>query len=145
MQAVAPIVPQLLNAVGQSKKNFYYSLACAIVLPAGFVVGANVGLLGVAMAWTIGYPLVVSLLFYFGAQALDLPFWHMAKMFRGLAVVLPAAGFALLLRWLLAHVAQASPGTVALVGGSATLLVTMAFAYYRERDTIASFRGGKKS
>jgi O-antigen/teichoic acid export membrane protein len=47
IRSVAPLVPQLLNALGHARLNFFYSLACAIVLPVAFLIGCQFGITGV--------------------------------------------------------------------------------------------------
>jgi O-antigen/teichoic acid export membrane protein len=52
-------LPPLFNALGRPDINSRYSAVCAVVFPAGFVLGAwTAGLLGVCAAWTILYPVV---------------------------------------------------------------------------------------
>ena len=139
IQAVAPLIPQLLNAVGLSRLNFLYSLTCAVVLPVGFVIGAKYGLAGVATAWAIGYPLVVLVLLYFGAQAMGLPAWHMAKTFLGLVVVIPTFAVGYVLEHMLSG-AGLSPAAVAAVGGTTTLVLALALTYVRERKALRALR-----
>ncbi len=89
LRCVSPLVPQLLNAVGQARLNFYYSLSNAIFMPAAFVVGGLFGPFGVAYAWLTAYPLVVLLLFWYGSRVLELPLaTFVTKTFTGV-VVLP--------------------------------------------------------
>ncbi len=79
VRCVSPLIPQLLNAVGRPKKNFYYSLICVLVLPAAFAVGAQFSLEGVGVAWLIGYPIVSLVLFSFAQKVLEMPVVDFAK------------------------------------------------------------------
>ncbi|MFB6232569.1 MAG: lipopolysaccharide biosynthesis protein, partial [Salinibacter sp.] len=40
LRSVSALVPQLLNAVGEARLNFFYSLANSLLMPAAFLVGA---------------------------------------------------------------------------------------------------------
>ena len=73
LRCVAPLIPQLLNALGHFKLNFYYSTLCVMVMPPVFYIGAQISLLGVVYAWLIIYPLVALLLLYFALRYLELP------------------------------------------------------------------------
>jgi len=53
IRAVAPLVPQLLNAVGRARQNFFYSLACSVLMPVAFLIGSRFGVSGVAAGWLV--------------------------------------------------------------------------------------------
>lgn len=72
LRCVTPLIPQLLNALGHSKLNFYYSALCASVMPLAFYLGAQISLYGVVYAWLLIYPLVILLLIYFAQKYLRL-------------------------------------------------------------------------
>lgn len=62
-RSVSALVPQLLNAVGEARRNFFYSLANSFLMPTAFLIGAQVSLTGVAWAWVVAFPVAVLLLF----------------------------------------------------------------------------------
>jgi teichuronic acid exporter len=63
---VAASLPPFLNVLGRSDLTLYDSIVCAVVMPLGFIIGAETaGLAGVCVAWLIGYPLIVAGLFHF--------------------------------------------------------------------------------
>ena len=137
IRSVAPLVPQLLNAVGRARLNFLYALSCSVLMPIAFLVGSAFSITGVAVAWLVVYPIVVMILFYFGSQAVQM--WlpgFVIKIMAGLAVVLPVALFGLGLRLLLLDLLGASTSVVVIAGIAGTLLLGLAVAYLRERDTI---------
>jgi O-antigen/teichoic acid export membrane protein len=96
LRCVSPLVPQLLNATGQARLNFFYSLSNAIFMPAAFVIGGMFGPFGVAYAWVTAYPLVVLLLFWFGARVLEMPLsGFVLKTFSGALILPVVAGMTL--------------------------------------------------
>ncbi|MBN1272210.1 MAG: lipopolysaccharide biosynthesis protein [Candidatus Aminicenantes bacterium] len=81
LRCVIPLIPQLLNALGHSKLNFYYSALCAAVLPAAFFAGAQISIYGVVGAWLVFYPLVALQLFFFALKHLSLSWREFAGEF----------------------------------------------------------------
>ncbi len=141
LRCVIPLVPQLLNAVGQARQNFYFNLIGAVLLPLAFIVGGQFGLLGVAWAWSLGYLVVVLPLLWFGARAVAVPPLRFGTtLFRGLGVLVPFAVLALGLR--LGLVMADLPlliktilGTVVTLGLGGVLL------FWRERAVLTLVRG----
>jgi PST family polysaccharide transporter len=64
-RALATIFPPLLVAIGEAKRNLQFTLLATVVLPALFLIGTRWGVVGVAMAWIIGFPLVSIPLYSF--------------------------------------------------------------------------------
>ena len=141
VRCVSPLVPQLLNAVGQARLNFVFNAAGAVALPVAFLVGAEVGgPMGVAWAWGIAYPLLVMVLFVFGAAVLEMPLGSFtAHSFSGLLVLVPVSALAFGAHWLALSSAD-GPGWMEVVTATVTLTVGLGLGLYRERDTIAVLR-----
>jgi O-antigen/teichoic acid export membrane protein len=59
------LITPALTSRGKEKQALYYSVAGMIVLPAGFIVGVQFGLQGIALAWILVYPLLYSMLLRF--------------------------------------------------------------------------------
>ena len=146
IRAVAPLIPQLLNAVGQARRNFVYSAACAVVLPTSFVVGAQFGIEGVVVAWLIAYPLVVMILFHFGARVLGMPLHRFTvRAMAGLLTVVPTGLLALGMQWILSDVGL-SPDVARLsiaLPGTLTAGWTLAYLLNREAFAVLRRRGSK--
>jgi O-antigen/teichoic acid export membrane protein len=137
IRSVAPLVPQLLNAVGRARLNFIYALSCSVLMPIAFLVGSAFSITGVAVAWLVAYPIVVTILFHFGSRAVMMGLvGFVARTMAGLRIVVPVALCALGLRLLLLNVLAASGPVVVVVGISTTLLLGLGVAYLRERETI---------
>jgi O-antigen/teichoic acid export membrane protein len=141
IRSVSPLVPQLLNAVGEARLNFWYSLSNVVVMPLAFLGGAQFGLIGVGWSWVVGYPVVVGLLFFFGARALGMGLGaFLGRAFSGLALLLPLAAAGIGVQLALEHLAGLGATATLLVGAPLTLLGGLAAAYWSERDTVAFLR-----
>jgi O-antigen/teichoic acid export membrane protein len=142
LRAVSPLIPQLLNAVGQARLNFFYSLSTSILMPLAFLVGAQFSLNGVAWAWATAFPVAVSLLFYFGARALKAPLpMLIGKIVPGGLVLLPALGTGLGLQWLTDAYLPSMPIVALVLGVLGTLGVGLGLVALREREAISVLRG----
>lgn len=141
-RAVAALVPQLLNAVGKARLNFFYALASAIAMPLAFYLGGQFSLNGVAWAWVAAYPLVVGLLFLFSARILEMSFLAvLVRIAPSIAVLIPTLGVGLAARWVGTTYFAAYP--ISTVGGGAalTVFVGVGLIALREREAIAVIRG----
>src|SRR2546422_179035 len=59
-RAVTPLLPQVLNVVGETRLSMQYGLLCVTVLPTGFyLLGARWGTVGLALVWVVVFPLLV--------------------------------------------------------------------------------------
>ncbi len=145
LKAIAPLVPQLLNAVGKARLSFFYSLACAIVLPIAFVIGAQSGLRGVVIAWVTAYPVVVLLLFYFGSVALEIKPLQMIRVFAGIRVAGPVFAIEIGLYYLLHEALAISDGWTAAIGAPLSLVCAVLVSLWAERHNIAALRAKGKA
>jgi O-antigen/teichoic acid export membrane protein len=141
-RSVSALVPQLLNAVGEARLNFYYSLANALLMPTAFLIGAQVSLAGVAWAWVVAFPGAVMLLFYFGAQALEMPLHTvLGRIVPAGLVLVPALGVALGAQWLAEAYLPQMPLLALTLGVLSTLGVGLGVIAWHEREAIAVIRG----
>ncbi len=78
LRAVGFLGPPLLDGIGRPELTLRYMVAAAVLVPLSFVVGAELlgerfGLLSVAIAWAVGYPLAFLVLSYLVVKTLALP------------------------------------------------------------------------
>lgn len=137
LRTVSPIVPQLLNAQGESRLNFYYSLSNVFIMPVAFYIGAQFSLIGVCIAWLIGYPLVVSVLLYFGGRLLELSFFEfVARIFSGIwffpLLLLVGAS----IHFLLSYLGVSSPLLSLVIGIVSLGGIGIYTLYVSEKETI---------
>ncbi|MEX0844456.1 MAG: lipopolysaccharide biosynthesis protein [Balneolaceae bacterium] len=137
LRTVSPIIPQLLNAQGESRLNFYYSLSNAFIMPIAFFIGAQFSLIGVCISWLIGYPVVVSILFYYGGRLLELSFFEfVARIFSGIwffpLLLLVGAS----IHFLLNYIPLESTLIILVLGIASTAGLGLYALYASEKETI---------
>lgn len=98
LRALVPLVSQLLVTAGHARRNRDQNVIAAVTMSALFVVGSRWGVLGVASAWVIGYPIVVLpnvrlALSHLGLRLRDLPvvFWSSISTTLAMAAAVLAA------------------------------------------------------
>jgi len=71
---VTPLLPQVLNVVGQSRVSMRYGVLCVLVLPAAFyVLGRLSGTAGLALVWVLVFPVLTVPAYWRVLQAIELP------------------------------------------------------------------------
>ncbi|MEJ7603898.1 MAG: oligosaccharide flippase family protein [Kofleriaceae bacterium] len=78
LRALGFLGPPLLDGIGRPELTLRYMLVAAIIVPGMFLLGAvllgdELGLLSVAVAWAVGYPLAFVVLSYLVIRAIGLP------------------------------------------------------------------------
>jgi len=145
LRTISPIIPQLLNALGQARLNFYYSLSNAIIMPIAFIIGAKYGLIGVGWSWVIAFPFVVSVLFYFGSRELKLSFpSFIQQIFSGFWLIPLFLIFALGIQYGLNEVFDPSSIFIPVIGILFSLTIGVYVFYLREKEAIDTLRGKNK-
>ena len=98
VKSVDAIIPNLLMARGKGDILVKYNLACLLVLPTAFGLGAYWGgLTGVATAWLLAYPLLLSYLLTIGLRELDLSLADYLKNMVPAVLIALATGAGILL------------------------------------------------
>jgi teichuronic acid exporter len=72
-RSIQPLIPQVLVALRQSRRNMNNTLLTVLVLPLGFYIASRWGIGGVAVAWLILYPMLALPLFARTFRMIDLP------------------------------------------------------------------------
>ncbi|WP_184095944.1 lipopolysaccharide biosynthesis protein [Sphingopyxis panaciterrulae] len=126
------------NALGRPLITMVSSLGGAILFPAGFLIGAEWGLIGIAWAWLVTAPLLLLLSARLTAPRLGLSLWQIARaMLPGLAPALVmAVGVGLADQELLAPLGLAAPIRLALLVALGALLYG-ALLWLLEREAIS--------
>ncbi|HET7501013.1 MAG TPA: oligosaccharide flippase family protein, partial [Kofleriaceae bacterium] len=78
LRALGFVGPPLLDGLGRPELTLRYMVVAAIAVPGSFLVGASLlgdryGLLSVALAWAIGYPIAFAALSYLVVRSINLP------------------------------------------------------------------------
>lgn len=141
-RSVAALIPQLLNAVGQARLNFFYAIFSSILMPAAFLVGGQFSLNGVAWAWVAAYPIVVGVLVYFSARVLDISVAEIVRTVApGGAILLPALGAGLGLQFITDTYLPTMPILALGIGVVVTLGIGLGLIVLWEREAISILRG----
>lgn len=96
VRSISYVLPPLLDGIGKPHHTFVYSLVASILLPLMFLLGAVVfedrGMISVAIAWAVGYPLAFLVLLWLSLQSIG---WTLGKYLRsigGVALCMIAGG-----------------------------------------------------
>jgi PST family polysaccharide transporter len=78
LRALGFVGPPLLDGIGRPELTLRYMVVAAIAVPGSFLLGASLlggqlGMLSVAVAWAAGYPVAFAALSYLVARSIDLP------------------------------------------------------------------------
>ncbi|HEY0189862.1 MAG TPA: oligosaccharide flippase family protein, partial [Kofleriaceae bacterium] len=89
LRALGFLGPPLLDGIGHPERTLRYMVVASLVVPASYVVGAELlgarlGLLSVAVAWAVGYPLAFAALSFLVARSIRLPLATYARASWGI-------------------------------------------------------------
>jgi len=73
-RVIVTLLPQILNALRDTRFSMRNSIATALVMPTAFYIGSHWGTTGIAAAWIIAYPIVIVPLFYRTLTRINLSF-----------------------------------------------------------------------
>jgi teichuronic acid exporter len=59
-RAILLVVPNFLQGIGDSRASFWCTCVGAVIFPPAFIIGCHWGVVGVAWAWLLGYPIMYS-------------------------------------------------------------------------------------
>jgi O-antigen/teichoic acid export membrane protein len=59
-RAILLVVPNFLQGIGDSRASFWCTCVGAVIFPPAFVIGCHWGIVGVAWAWLLGYPVMYA-------------------------------------------------------------------------------------
>jgi len=59
-RAILLVVPNFLQGIGDSRASFWCTGFGAVIFPPAFVIGCHWGIVGVAWAWLLGYPIMYA-------------------------------------------------------------------------------------
>jgi O-antigen/teichoic acid export membrane protein len=141
LRALGFVGPPLLDGIGRPALTLRYMVVAAIAVPGSFLLGASLlgdrfGMLSVAIAWAVGYPVAFAALSYLVTRSIDLPIRLYLRASWGiigccLAGMVAGLGVS-------AALPQASDVTRMLAIGGAALAVTFALLASWQRITPRS-------
>lgn len=146
LRSIAPLLPQVLNIVGESRFGMRNGVAAAVLFPAGFLIGSRWGPVGIAAAWLVVHPLTFAPVYWRVFTRIEMP------LRSYLAVLWPAvSGSLVMAASVLAARSALDPGTplglrlgatvtVGALAYSAVLLLLHRPRLLRLRDVIQTAR-----
>lgn len=148
VRSISYVLPPLLDGIGQPHRTFAYSLVATILLPLLFLLGAIVlgdrfGILSVAIAWAVGYPIAFLVLLWMIVQSTKWSLVEYGKSIFGVAMCMIGAG----LVGEGVHWALKSLPTVIRLGVSSGVIVVVTglLLAYTQGISIRSIMKGMKS
>ena len=78
LRALGFVGPPLLDGIGRPELTLRYMAVAAVAVPGSFLAsaylfGGRLGLMSVALAWAVGYPIAFAALSYLVSRSIDLP------------------------------------------------------------------------
>jgi teichuronic acid exporter len=135
LRALAYLGPPLLDGVGRPELTLRYMVLATLAVPGSFLVGTwllgdTLGVVSLAVAWTIGYPLAFAALAYLVVRTIDL---QLREYIRGTWGILAccAAGFAAGYALLIALRDAPAAVRMVAVGGTSLLVTFLLVAYWQ--------------
>ena len=141
LRALGFVAPPLLDGIGRPELTLRYMIVAAVAVPGAFLVGANVlgahaGMLSVAIAWAVGYPIAFAALSYLVVRTIDLPIRAYVRGSWGIIGCCLAGLVAGLV--VSAGLSRASDATRMVAVGGVALVVTFALIALWQRITPRS-------
>jgi hypothetical protein len=148
LRALGFVGPPLLDGIGRPELTLRYMVVATFAVPGSFMLGAwllgdEVGVLSVAIAWAIGYPIAFAVLQFLVARSIDLPFALYARSSWGI-VGCCLAGFVVGLAISYAIPNASDFVRLVSIGGSALAVTLVLVAYWQNitpRSIMAAVKG----
>jgi len=143
VRSLTPLIPVVLNVVGESRFNMWSSIAMAVVLPVGFYIGSHWGNAGIAAAWMIAYPIAALPMYWRAFRKIEMPWFDYLK------VLTPAALGSLLMAFVVLALQRAMASGYSLpvrlfatvtAGALAYVLVAGSMNYHRRHVLVKAMK-----
>ncbi len=143
VRTITPLIPVVLNTVGQSRFNMKMAMLTAIILPSAFYVGSRWGNTGIAVAWMIAYPCVAFPLYVRAFRSIELKWAEYLRMLSPsvLSTGVMAAAVLLAKATLPAALGQIARLAVLIGVGAATYAIVAGGLNYRRRHRLRAIVG----
>ncbi len=143
VRTITPLIPVVLNTVGQSRFNMKMAMLTAVILPSAFYVGSHWGNTGIAVAWMVAYPCVAFPLYVRAFRSIELNWAEYLRMLSPSFLSTLAMAVAVLL--VKQAVPQGHGGVVRLAAlvatGAVTYVIVAAGLNYRRRAMLRNLLG----
>jgi O-antigen/teichoic acid export membrane protein/glycosyltransferase involved in cell wall biosynthesis len=145
IRSVFVLAPPILVFTGQVRRNLWFSISCAIVMPLVFLVAARWGIVGIAVAWMLVYPLFAAIfMFRHALRAVGMSWWaYLRALSTPLVATAVMSGAVIAFRAWEGAPPQGIRRLIeaSVLGGVAYLVAILLLAGNRIREIISLFRG----
>ena len=142
VQCLITLLPKLINAKGQARFVFYFTLTNAILLPIGFLLAAQISMMAVALVWLTLYPVISMVIFYFGAKVTETNPWYFGfRSFSALYVLIPLTGIAIGTRYGVNYLFGGANLYGVILACLFMIGLSAAVIWFTERKTIKAIKG----
>jgi PST family polysaccharide transporter len=139
VRAIAPILPPLLNAIGETRLFMWNNLLALIFLPLAFLVGSRWGTVGIAFGWVAVHPLLLLVLYARTFRRIELPARaYLLSLWPAFSAALAMTGAVLLVRALLPAGAPRVASLLTEVAAGALVYLAALLLLHRRR--LEAFR-----
>jgi O-antigen/teichoic acid export membrane protein len=140
-QCLVTLLPKLINAKGQARFNFYYTIANAILLPVSFLIAAQYSMMAVALSWLVIYPMVSLVIIYFGAYLTETNFISFGlNSVTAFLTLIPLAIFALAVRFGVEYFLEDQTWLAVLISTVMVLSITGIVIWKNEQKVIQAIK-----
>jgi O-antigen/teichoic acid export membrane protein len=148
LRALGFVCPPLLDGIGRPELTLRYMLIAALAVPGSFLLcahllGPRLGLLSVAIAWVVGYPIAFAVLSYLVVRSIQVPVRKYLRASWGIiGCCLAGLVAGLAVSFALPHTGDAT--RLFAVGGTALAATVALLAFWQKitpRSIIAALRG----
>jgi O-antigen/teichoic acid export membrane protein len=148
-RSLTTFLPNLLTAVGDTAFVMWAMIGSAITMPVAFLIGSKWGTTGIAAAWLVAYPIMITPVYHRVFQKTGIT----AREYLG--ILLPSINASIIMSLVLFGIRSVIPAKMspllalsALMIGGSLAYGTALFAFYRQRvshlmRTIRSMLGGR--
>jgi len=138
VRSMAPMIPVVLNVVGQSRSVMWNSIMAAMIMPSSFYIGSHWGNSGIALAWLLAYPIVAIPLFHRAFQKIELPWSVYLTNLRAPATGSLVMAIVVLVsrRLLPVDYALSTRLAVEVLGGAAAYVLVIGAIIFKRRHTL---------
>jgi len=139
VRSLTPLIPVVLNVVGESRFNMFSSIAMALVLPLGFYIGSHWGNAGIAAAWMIAYPIAALPMYWRAFRKIEMPWLDYLKVVApsALGSILMVVVVLALQRWMSIGYGLPVRLSATVVAGAVAYLLVAGSLNFHRRHVLA--------
>jgi O-antigen/teichoic acid export membrane protein len=100
VRTITPLLPQILTATRETRYNMWNNVFAAVLLPVAFVIGAQWGIIGIALAWVVAHPIILFGQYRKAFSVIGMPpLAYLRCLWPAVSSTLLMVGAVLLVKW----------------------------------------------